>query len=318
METIIGESVDRLVNIDFSGRGVIYGLYGAARALSDKPIVMAAAEMFLDGVKKREAVVIATGFRAPPSGVQETDGVLGAVSLAKALETILNAEPVLVIEQPSKQILAAALNAADVKSVIVEYFPVGRKKAEEKSEEILERYSPALLVAIEKAGRNSRGEYHSMNGLNVTRFHAKIEPLFEKAAENGVPTIALGDGGNEVGMGNIKKAVEKFVPYAKKCRCPCRGGIAAESRVDLLVTAAVSNWAAYGIQTCLAALTRNLKALHKPKTEEKLLKAAVNAGAVDGVTGKRALTVDGLPLKFHKTIVSMLHAFFTSKVKREI
>mgnify|MGYP001090435971 CR=1 FL=1 len=30
-------------------------------------------------------------------------------------------------------------------------------------------------------------------------------------------TIGIGDGGNEVGLGDIRDAVKKFVPYGREC-----------------------------------------------------------------------------------------------------
>ena len=315
----IGEGIDRLVTLDVRARGVIYNLYDAARKLVDSPLTLTAARRIVETVKNGDTVIITTGFRVLPQKVQETDGPLGAAALAKSLIKAFNANPIVVIEEPSREIMASTLralginpvmNEADFKkgenSVLILDFPFELENAIEAAKRIVEKYKPSLVFATEKAGRNVKGEYHTMRGVNISSFHAKIEPLIEEARSRGILTIGVGDGGNEVGMGNIREAIEKFVPYAKECQCPCKGGIAAESKVDLLVVASISNWGVYGIEACIAALTENMEALHTAEEEEKMLRNSIKAGAVDGVTSKPELSVDSTPLKVHTSIIRIL------------
>jgi len=315
----IGEGIDRLVTLDVRARGVIYNLYDAARKLVDSPLTLTAARRIVETVKNGDTVIITTGFRVLPQKVQETDGPLGAAALAKSLIKAFNANPIVVIEEPSREIMASTLralginpvmNEADFKkgenSVLILDFPFELENAIEAAKRIVEKYKPSLVFATEKAGRNVKGEYHTMRGVNISSFHAKIEPLIEEARSRGILTIGVGDGGNEVGMGNIREAIEKFVPYAKECQCPCKGGIAAESKVDLLVVASISNWGVYGIEACIAALTENMEALHTAEEEEKMLRNSIKAGAVDGVTSKPELSVDSAPLKVHTSIIRIL------------
>ena len=315
----IGEGIDRLVTLDVRARGVIYNLYDAARKLVDSPLTLTAARRIVETVKDGDTVIITTGFRVLPQKVQETDGPLGAATLAKSLIKAFNANPIVVIEEPSREIMASTLralginpvmNEADFKkgenSVLILDFPFELENAIEAAKRIVEKYKPSLVFATEKAGRNVKGEYHTMRGVNISSFHAKIEPLIEEARSRGILTIGVGDGGNEVGMGNIREAIEKFVPYAKECQCPCKGGIAAESKVDLLVVASISNWGVYGIEACIAALTENMEALHTAEEEEEMLRNSIKAGAVDGVTSKPELSVDSAPLKVHTSIIRIL------------
>jgi len=102
-------------------------------------------------------------------------------------------------------------------------------------------------------------------------------------------------------MGNIREAVENHVQNGKL--------IAASSRVDALICSAVSNWGGYGLSAAVALLTGNMNALHTPEEEELMLRAVVEAGAVDGVTGKRELSVDKIPMKIHISIIKMLEGF---------
>jgi hypothetical protein len=317
----IAEGIDRLITLDLRARGVIYKLYEGARKLTGIPLTLAAAQRIKEVVKEGDTVLITTGFRVPPSNIQETDGPLGAAAIAYSLNVAFEAKPLIITEEISKEILKATIqgigmNVIDEKTgkaivkhtAIVGSFPLEIKAAEEKAKVILDENKPSLVMAIEKAGRNSKGEYHTMRGLNVTSLHAKVEPLIEEARKRGILTIGIGDGGNEVGMGNIKEVVEKFVPYAQTCQCPCKGGIAAESKVDILVTAAISNWGAYGIEACIAHITGKPEALHTQQQESSMLQYATKAGAIDGVTGHNEPSVDGVPGHIHPTIISILEA----------
>ncbi|MEM2226749.1 MAG: DUF4392 domain-containing protein [Candidatus Bathyarchaeia archaeon] len=319
----IGEGIDRLITLDIRARGVIYNLYNATRELASGPIALRVARSLKEAVKKGGSVVITTGFIVLPQKIQETDGPLGAAALAKSLSVAFDVGSILITEEPSRGIMTSTLRAlgmdvkkdedafdpADKKSALVLSFPSELREARVEAERILDKFAPSFVLAIEKAGRNAKGEYHTMKGINISPFHAKIEPLIEGARNRRILTVGIGDGGNEVGMGNIKSAVEKFVPYAKVCQCPCKGGIAAESRVDELVVASISNWGAYGIEACIAELTGKGEALHTPEEEEKMLKYALEAGAVDGVTGKPQLSVDGVPMKVHSSIIRVLEGF---------
>ncbi len=305
----IGVGIDKLITLDLKSRGVIYKLYEEACKLLKAPLCLTAAQRILDTVKSKDNVLITTGFIVPPWQKQETDGPLGAIGLARALNMTFQATPILVTEKECVDILKEGLHAAGVDAAKVLDFPLKLEDAQNKANKIVREYAPSLVIAIEKAGRNSKGEYHTMRGLNVTQQHVKIEPLIEEARRHNILTIGIGDGGNEVGMGNIKEAIQKFVPYGRVCQCPCGGGIAAESTVDVLVTAAVSNWGGYGIEASLAYLTKTPEVLHDVEIENAILKSTIEAGAVDGVTGKAEPMVDGIPLKYNNALVAMLEAF---------
>lgn len=318
----VGEGIDRLVTLDLRARGIIYRLYEAARRLTGVPLTLAASQRIMEAVRPGDNVLITTGFIVLPQQVQETDGPLGAASLARALHIAFNVKPLLLIEERSRDILAAALRGIGMNVVPIEEmgtagvkwpaavlgFPIELRAAVEEAKRVLDEYRPSLVLAIEKAGRNSKGEYHNMRGLNITPFHAKIEPLIEEAHKRGVLTVSIGDGGNEVGMGNIRGAVETFVPYGRICQCPCQGGIAAESKVNVLMASAVSNWGGYGIEACIAYLTGKPEVLHTSQLEESMFTSVVGAGAIDSVTGHAEPSVDGVPAPLHLSLMNMLHA----------
>ena len=79
-------------------------------------------------------------------------------------------KPILIIEEKSKEILLAALNAARMRNVAIEElakkyaeyavaimsFPFEFDKADEEAEEILKKYNPSMIISIEKPGKNSK------------------------------------------------------------------------------------------------------------------------------------------------------------------
>ena len=106
----------------------------------------------------------------------------------------------------------------------------------------------------------------------------------------GRTTIGIGDGGNEIGMGKLPwSTIRKNVPHG--------GEVACRVPTDYLIVAGVSNWGAYALATGIRLL-RGAAAdpeLYDVNRERELLRLMVDAGPlVDGVTGERTLTVDGL------------------------
>jgi hypothetical protein len=93
-------------------------------------------------------------------------------------------------------------------------------------------------------------------------------------------TIAIGDGGNEIGMGKVADALQtlNIVPSTTSC--------------DELIVADVSNWGAYGIISFLSVWNdRDLLAEIVPLD---ILRYISELGSVDGVTRVNQLTEDGL------------------------
>jgi len=81
--------------------------------------------------------------------------------------------------------------------------------------------------------------------------------------------------------------------------------IASVVKVRHLVVAGVSNWGAYGVVAELARLAGR-PLLHTAEEEEAMVRACVDAGAVDGLTRRAEPTVDGLPLPAHIGMLELL------------
>ena len=236
----------------------------AARAALEPGYYLRAAQ-FLQGI--RETVIIGTGF--PVTSTFETDGPVGAIALYDTLEA-LGAKPILACGPPLSDCLkddykVLELTAGDLDT------------AAKQTQEYLKRLQPTAIVSIERPGLASDGRYYNMRGEDITERCAFFDPFLDQA---NCPTIAIGDGGNEIGMGNIAAAISELDINAAVTGC------------DELLVADVSNWGAYGLIALLATWSgRDLLAQVYPVEILDYLSAR---GSVDGVTRENTLTEDGL------------------------
>jgi hypothetical protein len=295
-------AIDRQLTVDLGGRNV-QPLYAAAR---DEPLVEAAARPLQAAAEAGDSVVLTTGFPIPPSNEPETDGPLGTVVLACALAD-LGAEPVVVTEPRIEPVITAIVDALGIEPPETVSLAPGSgsaavEPAEATARSILDR-EPGAVVAIEKPGRTADGSYRTAAGEDITSLVAPVDPLFTAARERGIPTVAVGDGGNEVGMGGVQSAVERHIDNGETIAC--------RTPVDDLVVAGVSNWGAYGIVAALSLKTGR-ELLHTGDTERELLAAAVEAGCIDGVTGEPTASVDGIPGAIHADVVDILRHCITA------
>jgi hypothetical protein len=280
------DPIDAVLALDLGGRGigsffVPGGALAAARALAGG-----------------ETFVIVTGFSVPP-GIAETDGPPGAAVLGRALR-LLGAQVRYVTDRLPAPVLAAALEAVEERAE-VEVYP----ELPGAARLVLERERPTHLIAIERPGRCRSGDYLSARGESVAKWNLPLDDLFVLAHANrkksktdtDVITIGVGDGGNEIGMGNVR---------ARIARCGrLMATIASVVPVDHLVVAGTSNWGAYGIVAALERLSGR-PLLHTGATERRLIKACVDAGAVDGLARTHEPTVDGLPGDAHAAVLELL------------
>ncbi|MEM8561636.1 MAG: glutamate cyclase domain-containing protein [Pseudomonadota bacterium] len=215
----------------------------------------------------RGKIIIGTGF--PVNDTFETDGPVGALALYQALER-LGAEPVIACAPP----LAIELEQ-HVSVLVLEADSLAG--AEREASERLQQLAPAAVIAIERPGLAANGRYHNMRGEDISARCGIFDPYVTRA---NCPTIGIGDGGNEIGMGNIASAIAELDIQASVTTC------------DELVVADVSNWGAYGLIAFLAKWSeRDLLADIEPLAILQLLSAC---GSVDGVTRQNTLTEDGL------------------------
>lgn len=330
-----GEIVDRLITLPlFTGatlarRPIILDLYDVAREKFGEPLAFLATDLILKSIGNGGAAILTTGFTVPPWLRAETDGPVGVATLSRALN-ILGVIPIVIteealVENTSRLCEVAGFKVCDLEKarklprrIVVESFPYEVEKAEIEAEKVLNKIKPSLIIAIEKASANEKGEYHSGIGVNITPMTAKVDFLIREARKRGIPTIGIGDSGNEIGMGCIKEAVKKYSPTGAKCKCPCGAGTHGATETDVLIIAGVSNWGAYGIEACLAHTLQKPDLLHGCKMEELLLEEAGRIGFIDPASGFGEPWVDHIPKKLHSHLVGMLEYLVLTRIREDI
>lgn len=237
----------------------------------------------------RGRVLIGTGF--PVVDTFETDGPVGAIALYNAFEA-LGAEPVIVCGPPLSDELADQYRVHPLK--------VGPHESQDQEAlAALKELEPELIVSIERPGQAADGKYYNMRGEDISPRAACFDSFFHHAT---CPTIAIGDGGNEIGMGNIQEALKDLDIQAAATGC------------NELVIADVSNWAALGLIAMLDWLTG--QELLQKIDSIGVLKFLSERGSVDGVTRENTLTEDGLPAQDGIDLIDRLQALVaTTKLK---
>ncbi len=314
----VGENIDRLVTLDMRGYGVPRILYEAARRRCGEPVCLHMAKTLDALLCDGNYIFLTTGFVFEPHKKGELDGFTGTALLIRAMLHIAEVKPVLFCEEKlvsaAEQVLAAA--GVEVYSSIneVAHYPhacavVGisndQETAQTQCEQILAETEAAAIIAVEKPGRNEKGIYHQGTGIDVSGLCAKVDDLFTACAARGVPTFAIGDLGNEIGMGAIRETICSKIPLGDRCVCGCGGGICVETEADCLAVATTSDWACYGIISALALLHQDLGLIPTPELERKVCLRANEAGLIDG-SGWVIPSIDGIELESNMLLLQML------------
>jgi hypothetical protein len=273
---------------------------------------LAQASRLLAKLPPDSTTVILSGFpccvtQNPPT---ETDGPPGTFAIARA-SVALGHRAVVVVDECNRKVFQACLDGLalpddDTKSPELEAFPSRFSEEDEARFQKLVRECN-LLIACERAGPAKDGVCYTMRGIDMNAA-GLIAPLHRFVTETKVPFIAIGDGGNELGMGKVLSNIHKSIENADKIACVVPA--------DHLIAAGVSNWGGYalalGAAICkaeeLAATTTGAdsgtlvaswvdKCLPTTQDETDLLSRAVSAGCRDGVSGEMEATVDGMPLE---------------------
>lgn len=270
---VIDESIEEIV-LRYSERGM-----PILQNYLPKDLCHAAAREILSWERGR--VILTTGFYV--AGFAETDGPAGTLVLAKALEK-LGFTPVIVTDDYCRE-------AFDNQGIEVIYLSLDADH--EEADTILEEQRPVGLISIERCGRNKNGVYANMRGVDISENTAPCDELFIKAYGK-IPTIGVGDGGNEIGMGNVSDIISEKLELT-----PC------EIKTDILVIASVSNWGAYGITAALQELS-DKELFPKEGFTEAYIRKTVLLGNVDGVSHEHVFSVDGFGLDIEKEITDAL------------
>ncbi|GIW80181.1 MAG: hypothetical protein KatS3mg105_1988 [Gemmatales bacterium] len=326
-----------IIQEDVAGRGL--GADANANLLNALPNDFAQACQALVSVSNAR-VGIVTGFYIPHGRppAAETDGPLGAIFLARAL-TDLGIGVVLASDRfcrlaletgvwftgLRKQVPVVSLADPNEGLAPADYREHFFDRAGSLTHLIaIERVGPSYTPeALEQAGaepthrqafeREVRPEdynrCHTMRGLDITPHMSPAHYLFETAVDDDSRhpgTIAIGDGGNEIGMGKIPWwVIRQNIPGGAKvaCRIPA----------DHLIVSGISNWGAYGLAAGVYHLLGKTPPadLFDPEHERRILEMMVDRGPlVDGVSGEPETTVDGLEFDRYAEPLRQLAAFF--------
>jgi hypothetical protein len=220
-------------------------------------------------------VLIATGFYV--GGAAETDGPPGAIALGNALKRL--GRPVVYV---TDRYAAPLMNAlAHPAALVIEVPIIDQEASKALCRRIIDESHVGLAVAIERCGQTSDGRYLNMHGVDISVYTARLDYLFDD-----VPSIGIGDGGNEIGMGLVYEAVRTSKRLVTE---------PTVTATDDLIVSSVSNWGAYGL---VAALSNEVDMDLLPTLAEarEAITTIVGLGAVNGVSGKPEFAVDGFTL----------------------
>jgi len=274
-------------------------------------------------------VYIMTGFVLLPFKKAEMDGIVSTMLLARSLVKAFNVKPVIICPEDNMEAVknlasVVGLHLYDNIEELKEYpismaaiaFTKDVKYAAKQADEIIAKGLPSAVISIECPGANSVGTYHNAVGLDVTSLEAKQDILFTKLQNKGVLNIAIGDLGNEMGMGTIKKHLEEYIPYAAKgkCNCGCNGGIAVATKADNIITATVSDWGCYGLIAAIAYLKKDLEILHTKEMEEEVMVVASRSGMID-MYGWLVPAIDGFGLSMNLSMVNLMRESVSYAIK---
>ena len=238
-------------------------------------------------------VIIVTGFYVVMSGTPETDGPSGAIAIGEALKALGRT-----VTYVSDSYTTPVLRKFGNGSPVIE-FPIDDVVASKKqAKAILDEVKPSLLISIERCGRTREDTYLNMRYVDISPHTARLDYLFDSA----VPSVGIGDGGNEIGMGNLADMipqVDSLPDYP------------AVNQVDRLIIASVSNWGGYGLVASMSRIAgKNL--LPTVEAETALLHGMIESGVVDGTTGDAIPTVDNFSAEENGELLARLHRAVTT------
>jgi hypothetical protein len=258
---------------DPGGRGV--------RAFHRPGALAGAAESLLTGGR----TLMCTGFPVggpDGAGAPETDGPGAAVVLGEALARLGHEVSFLADRRTVPLLQALGVTPLDPAPLHVDGAP------SEGAAALLVAARPTHVVAVEVPGRAADGQYHRMNGQVNSHVETAVDLVLLAARARGLATVAVGDGGNEAGLGGLRDAVVEAVPHG--------AAIATVVEADWPVVAGSSTWGALALVAGLSARSgRDL--LPSPDRLRDDLEAIVALGAVDGFSGLAEARIDGQPLE---------------------
>ncbi len=233
--------------------------------------------------------IIVTGFYILAAEAAETDGPPGAIVIGDALQSI-GYQVVYVTDRYTAPIMSAV---AGSDARVVDFPIAGDTESKSFARSLVTELNPSVIISIERCGLTSEGLYRNMHGQDISPYNARLDYLFDGP----VPSVGIGDGGNEIGMGNLASIIPTIPSLVK---IPC------VTQTTRLVTSSVSNWGGYGLVAALSE-RRGENLLPSVEADQDLIKRTVDQGAVDGMSNKPEYKVDGFTLEENSQTLVQLH-----------
>lgn len=280
------KELDLIMRQDLGGRGLL-------SSLPPNPVMQTAHALSL-----AHRVILLTGFPVLlPDGTfaGETDGPSGTANLAAAL-LALGCHVHVVTDKASYRLMEEALSYRAGRASLT---MLPEKGTDDFIKDFTAKICPTHFISLERPGKAADHHFHNMRGQIIDDMITDSSSFLTNAKKAGAFTIAIGDGGNEMGMGFYRKQIVEHVPSGELI---CAGDCA-----DLVLASGVSNWWGWGLSALLSSET-SLSLLPSAETETELLKRVVNAGGVDGCTKEQSMTVDALSLATHLSVLEQVTA----------
>ena len=287
--------------------------------------------------------------------IQETDGIAGAVAIARALgpdKCILGIEGDIksaefgvkysaahilkhVLEnigEKTREYLPSQTTQRDDSSFKILTLPTQRRIFGKNDphpyilEDFLSTLRPYSILAIEKAGYSAPfppnavgegvskrqtincGPAYTMKGRDISS-DCVPAGIMKALWDNASLRMAIGDGGNELGLGLVNDLTKDHIPLGDKIAC------SPEFSADHLLMAGVSNWGGYAIG--IGLLSKDLegtndvyanKDMISEKSEKNISDTLRELGVCDGVSGKcENATTDGISLDNHVALLNRIY-----------
>ena len=227
-------------------------------------------------------VLLISGFPVlHAGGAAETDGPAGIAALAYALHQ-MGIDVHIVTDENCHKVVDVSCQDA-VPGIAVHAIPT--EGGADVCRKLLADLQPSHLIALERPGMAADGHYYNFRGMTIDHLLGDTHTLFVEAD---AVKIAVGDGGNELGLGLMAEAVSQSDPRGAQ--------VCAREQADHTLVAGVSNWWGWGLAAALGLYAQK-DLLPADDDELRRAKLMMDAGAVDGVLGTPVMMVDGLTME---------------------
>lgn len=282
--------LDALLRSDAGARG--FSAYAGAADMDALVKAFAAAKCAL----------IITGFPVEADDGHiccETDGPIGAAHIARAFCDAGKRAYIATDELCYPQLAAAVRLRAPNAELI---------KLNGDMEELM-GLGIDTVISIERPGKALDGHCHTAKGRIIDGWlGADTDEEFESLHKHGAKTIAIGDGGNELGTGKLFNVTRRVVDHGED--------IAAAQTADITLASGVSNWWGWGI-AAIASVYLNRNVLPDEHEERAVLRAILDAGAVDGITKRSEESIDNIDIDKHIALLNEVNSMVKNYLDKQ-